>query len=122
MFVRSVLVAAALTFAVPALAVDFGSPIKQLDGSVMRTDDKQVLTLDTVVENALLASYPDEQTLSGEEKVKRFKLAVRIHDQRKDPTLTADETALIKKLVAKAYNPLVVGQAWTLLDPASVPK
>lgn len=39
-----------------------------------------------------------------------------------DPTLTADEITLIKKLVAKAYNPLVVGRTWELLDPASVPK
>lgn len=106
----------------PANAIDFASPIKTVNGEEMRKEDKNILTLNDVVQNALLASYPDEQNLAGDEKVKRWSLAMKIDRQRKDPTLTADEIALIKKLVGKAYGPLIVGQAWTMLDPASVPK
>jgi hypothetical protein len=119
---RTFLVAAAIAVATPALAVDFAAPINNLDGTPMQKDDKTVLTLDDVASIALLSSYQDEPNLEGVEKNKRFWLAKKIHDQRKDPVLTADEIALIKRLIAKAYNPLVVGQAWTILDPASVPK
>ena len=119
---RTFLAAAAIAVATPALAVDFAAPINNLDGTAMRKDDKTVLTLEEVASTALLSSYQDESNLDGVEKNKRFWLAKKIHDQRKDPVLTADEIALIKRLIAKAYNPLVVGQAWTILDPASVPK
>ena len=119
---RIFLAAAAIAVATPALAVDFAAPINNFDGTPMRKDDKTILTLEETVTTALLSSYPDEQSLDGVEKNKRFWLAKKIHDQRKDPVLTADEIALIKRLIAKAYNPLVVGQAWTILDPASVPK
>ena len=119
---RTFLVAAAIAVTTPALAVDFAAPINNLDGTPMRKDDKTVLTLDEVASTALLSSYQDESNLDGVEKNKRFWLAKKIHDQRKDPVLTADEITLIKRLIAKAYNPLVVGQAWTILDPASVPK
>lgn len=119
---KIIVAAAAIAVAAPALAVDFGATINGLDGKPMQKDDKTTLSLEEVATTALLSSYPDEQNLDGVEKNKRFWLAKKIHDQRKDPVLTADEIALIKRLIAKAYNPLVVGQAWTILDPASVPK
>ena len=99
--------------ATPALAVDFATSIKAIDGTDMRKEDKNILTLNDVTQNALLASYQDEQNLSGEEKVKRWVLATKIDRQRKDPVLTVDDIA---------YNPLIVGQSWELLDPASIPK
>ena len=108
----------------PAYAVDFASPIMLLDGTTPLRDqgDKgKIVTLGDVAETALLSSFQDEQNLKGEDKVKRFSIARKIEDQRKDPVLTAEDIALIKNLVAKAYNPLVTGQAWKLLDPASVP-
>ena len=106
-----------------ALAVDFASPMNMIDGKTpMRNEDKSIVTLGEVSENALLATFPDEQSLAGEEKMKRFALARKIHEQRKDPVLTAEDIALLKKLIGKAYNALVVGQAYGLLDPASVAK
>lgn len=119
---RTFLVAAAIAVSTPALAVDFAAPINNLDGTPMRKEDKTVLTLDDVASTALLSSYQDEPNLDGVEKNKRFWLAKKIHDKSKDPVLTADEIALIKRLIAKAYNPLVVGRAWGLLDPASSPQ
>ena len=110
------------TMLTPALAIDFATPIKQLDGEPMRKDDKQIFTLNDAVQNALLATYQDEPNLDGVEKSRRFWLAKKINDQRKDPPVTSDEIALIKKLIAKAFNPLVVGRAWDMLDPASTPK
>lgn len=105
--------------AIPALAADFAKPITNLDGTVMRDQDKNIINLGTVAENALLANYPDEANLPGEEKMRRFTLARKIHDQRKDPALSAEEVALVKKLIAKAYSPLITGEAWQMLDPAA---
>ncbi len=107
-----------------AFAIDFSSPITQLDGQPFIDKDGKPIhtTLAIVAENALLASYQDEQNLSGEDKVKRFVLAHKIHDDEKNVELTADEITLIKKLIAKSYNPLITGESWRILDPASIPK
>lgn len=111
--------AAPLLVPTPALAVDFAKPITQIDGkTALRDEEKNIVTLGSVAENALLAKYQDEPNLAGEEQMKRFSLARKIHDQRKDPSLTPEELALIKKLVAKVYGPLVVGEVWTELDKA----
>ena len=80
-----------------------------------------LLTLAVIAENALLQAYSDEQNLSGEEKIKRYALARKIADNPKTD-LSAEEIALLKKLIAKSYNPLITGQSWHMLDPASVPK
>jgi hypothetical protein len=108
----------------PAWAVDFAAPIMLLDGTTPLRDQGdrgKIVTLGDVAENALLSTFQDETSLKGEDKIKRFTIARKIEAQRKDPTLTADDIALIKTLIAKAYNPLITGQAWRLLDPASVP-
>ena len=111
-------VAAALTS--PALAADFNTPIVNLDGSPVLGDDKQPLSLATVAESALLLSYVDEQnTITGNEKVRRWMLANTIRHEPKNPTLTSEDITTIKNLIAKAYSPVVVGQAWQLLDPAT---
>ena len=112
-------------FATAAYAVDFAAPIMALDGMTPlreQGDKGKILTLGDVAETALLSTFPDEQSLKGEDKIKRYSIARKIEDQRKDPTLTADDIALIKSLIAKAYNPLVTGNSWKLLDPASVPE
>lgn len=112
-------------FATAAHAVDFAAPIMQLDGVTPlreQGDKGKILTLGDVAETALLSTFPDEQNLKADDKIKRFTIAKKIEDQRKDPTLTADDIALIKSLIAKAYNPLVTGNSWKLLDPASVPE
>jgi hypothetical protein len=123
---RTILAAVALAAmfsASPTAAIDFATPLAQLDGQPFVAQDGKpiTMTLATVAETALLASYQDEQNLSGEDKVKRFVLATKIHGAAKDLPLTSDEVSLVKKLIGKSYNPLIVGQAWRLLDPASVP-
>lgn len=122
---KRVLIAAALIAAVctPAAALDFTQPLHQLNGEPFTSPDGKPtsVTLGTLAETALLTLGADEAALPGEDRVKRFVLAQRVHES-KDAVLTADEIALIKKLIAKTYGPLFVGQAWRMLDPASVPK
>lgn len=77
-------------------------------------------TLKSVAVEALQLSFADEQQISGEEKVKRWVLATRIYANPENIDLTVGEIDLVKKLVGKAYGPLVVGQAWKILDLVSV--
>lgn len=78
-------------------------------------DGGKSFTLATALTTALLASYPDEQSLSGEDKVKRFKLAMRVDDGQ----LTIEEAALARELVAKCFGALIVGRVWEALDVAA---
>jgi hypothetical protein len=67
---------------------------------------------------ALYAALPDEQQLSGEEKDRRGELARSIRAATAgDFKLKLEDLALIKKLIGKAYGPLIVNGAWRLLDP-----
>ena len=55
------------------MKINFNQPIKNIQGEEIKD-----LTLKTVSVEALLATFSDEQSLSGEEKAKRYVLATRI--------------------------------------------
>jgi hypothetical protein len=95
------------------MKVDFAAPILDLKGGALIENGEQV-TLGAIASNALLAAYRDEADLAGEEKVKRYKLAV-IAEGEQD--LSVEQVVLLKKLIAKAFAPLIVGRAYELLDP-----
>lgn len=105
---------------------DFSTPIKDLDGNdlvdpmtIAGEGTVKVVTLARVAANALVQNYPDEAGLAGDVKVKRFMLALKVTGAG-ELDLTAEDVAVLKERIAKAYGPLVVGRAWALLDPASV--
>jgi hypothetical protein len=111
-----------------ATAIDFTLPLRDLHGEVITTEKDgkgEVLTLGKVASTALLLAFPDEQNLAGDEKLKRGVLALKVcnceagkaYDQ---VTLSAEDIALIKKLIAKGYGTLIVLRAWPLLDPGSI--
>lgn len=77
------------------------------------------LTVGAVCANALIATFADEASLSGDEKLRRFMLAQRIVTAEQ-VDLIAEEIALIKLLVGKGYGALVVGRVWAAIDPVSV--
>jgi hypothetical protein len=105
-------------FVSPAWAHDFSTPLTDFRGKPLVTEDGSALTLREAVTTALVAPFKDENP-SGTEKVKRWQLAAKLQAS-KDVELTADDIALIKNLVAKAYGPMIVGQVWAILDPASL--
>ncbi len=75
---------------------------------------RKPLTLGIFATRALLMP---EQGISPEESFKRAELARKVY-QSSGVALTSDDITLIKKQIAKAYSPLVVGQTFPLLDPA----
>jgi hypothetical protein len=98
------------------MLINFTHEIKQLDGkSIPGLGGKEKTTLKDVAVDALLAQFQDEQNLSGEEKCKRYVLATRIYGND-EIELTVEEVALIKKLIGRGFSPLVVGQAYSMLE------
>jgi len=88
---------------------------KNLMGSDIMKDGMP-LTLRKVCQNALVGTYQDEQSLSGEEKVRRWSLAMKIKKSPDPVDLVSDEVVLVKKLIGKAYGPIICGPAWMLLE------
>ena len=109
----------AVLLATPALAIDFNQELKQLNGQSFTDADgkEQKTTLGQICEQALLASYPDEKELSGAEKFQRWQLATKVKGP--DGNLSSEDLTKLKMLIGKAFPPLVVGQAWKMLDPGA---
>lgn len=79
-------------------------------------EELEDLTLKDVIVNALLGEFEGEK-LSGEEKLKRYKLAISIQEAKVEAQLSTTEIAEIKDLIGKSWSPLVSGQAWELIEP-----
>jgi hypothetical protein len=101
------------------MKIDFSAVIKDLDGGAVKDGDKDA-TLGRVTCTALLASYADEQNLPAEDKVKRFRLA-EIAARGSEQEMKVDDVALVKKLIGKAFAPLVVGRAYDIIEPPAMP-
>jgi len=95
--------------------VDVTQPLLSFTGEPIQANGKP-LTLRNACCNVLGATF-DGEKLEGKDKVARYALAQRIHSEL-SPFLTAEEIALLKKLLDVGYGVLVVGAAWTILDPA----
>ena len=98
------------------MQVLLGKVLMDLDGAELLGEDKQPFTLRSACVAALLAQFEDEKNLSGEEKLKRWELAVTIKNSSDPAELKAEEIALIKKLIGKAYAAIIVGQTWKFLE------
>lgn len=97
------------------MKINFEQVLKELDGKIIQIPGEGVdLTLKIVASRSLSMIFNDEQ-ISGEEKAKRGLLAFRIY-ANSDIDLTVEEVALVKKLIGKAYGPLIVTQAWEMLE------
>lgn len=106
------------------MRVDFTRPLMQLmdptkvllegeppaDGE---KDERAAITLKAVACNALMMVDPQEK-MGGEEKVKRYALAVRIVDGETE--FKTEDVALVKKVIGEAYPPMIVGQSYALLE------
>jgi hypothetical protein len=117
--ILTMLIFATAMVATPALAVDLKAPITQVDGKPFEGSDGKptVTTLGSIAKVALLATYPDDQTATGQQKFDRWKLASKI--EAGDGNLSVEEIKLLKDLIGKSYGPPVVGPAWKLLDPGA---
>ena len=80
---------------------------------------KKDLTLREVITNSLLAPPPQGQRdqMEGAEKARRYFLAIEIYTEKNQVELSVDDIKLIKDEIGRVYPPLIVGQAYEILDP-----
>lgn len=82
---------------------------------------KKDLTLREVMTNAILSPPQNQQNpreqIEGAEKARRYYLAMEIHKSKKQIELNVDDIKLIKDEIGRVYPPLIVGQAFEILDP-----
>lgn len=98
------------------MRVDFSQEIKTVEGESIPFDKKDKTLLKDLALQVLGLVFRDEQdSLSEEEKIKRWLLKVKIVTSP-DTELTIDEAALIKKRIGKAYGPDYVGPAFKILE------
>jgi len=95
--------------------IDFDAPILDFKG----TPVPEGMTVGSCAIAALQHLYQGEE-ITPDVKVKRFKLAVRIAQADLPLSLTADDVSVIKTVVGKYWNPLVVGRVFEAIDPESM--
>lgn len=114
--------------------IDFTQPILNLRGESF--EERQQLdadgapisgtgtgiTLGTVCARALSGIFKDEENLQAEKKLQRGQLALKIFVIQEPIGLKAEEVALIKRLVARMYNPIIIARAFPMLDPGEETK
>lgn len=98
------------------MQVLLNSGLVDFEGEVMKDAKGSPAVLRGVCIDALMAQFEDEKNLSGDEKLKRFDLALKVKKAEDPADFTVEEVALLKKLIGKAYGPLVVGQTWKMLE------
>lgn len=93
---------------------------RQRDGAPILADDGKpsMMTLRSICNEALLGTYDEDRTATGDAKLKRFKLAMKINETN-IVDLKVEEITEIKNFIAKAFGPLVIGRCYDLLDPDS---
>lgn len=94
---------------------DFSTDLIGLGDAKLVDEKGEALKLSAIAVNVLVGQYQDEQGLSGEDKFARYKLAERLN-QGGVQEISAEEIALLKKLIGKAYGPIVVGPAYEALE------
>lgn len=117
---------AAPAFAQSLTHLDFTQVLVGIDGKPILQPSSdpsakaQPMTLGFACVSALEAQLPEDRNAAGVDKFKLDALARKIYGQ-KDVVLSVDDVATIKARVGEAWGNTVVGAAWRLLDPSTVP-
>lgn len=104
------------------MRIDFSTVMCDIKGNPIKEsteENAKDVTLSTISCTALLNSYPDEQNLPVVDKLRRYKLASKASDGG-EQELSIEEVAELKKIIGKAFPPLMVGRAYEILDPNTV--
>lgn len=88
---------------------NFNVPLLNIDGEAVQENGKDAL-VKTAVINALLGV----DDAGGEEKAKRYMLALDVKNDKED--YMTEDLALIKKLVGKFFPPMTVGQIYEIIE------
>jgi len=102
--------------------IKFSQELKTIEGDSLqrsrRKGDEIVevpATLRWAAVEALLTTASNEKT-TGEEKARRYELAIRIQEAHEDLDLSVDDISFIKNLCDAHFPPLVMGQTRRMLE------
>jgi hypothetical protein len=101
------------------MIINFEQILKRINGTDLELEGGKSGTLKWFTCEALQLTFQDERELDPIKKCARWVLATRIYANPTKIDLAIEEIAEIKKLIGKAYGPLVVGQAWQMLEGKS---
>lgn len=99
------------------MKIDFSQPFRQLDGAALLDERGQLVVLSSVAVNAILLPV---ETDTGEMKIRKYKLATKLH-LGTIVDVSVNDMVLIKEAIEKNYAPIIVGQASEMLENASNP-
>ena len=101
--------------------IDFSIRLTKLEGDTLKDENGGELTLGGAAKQALLVS---EEKQTGQEKYDNYVLATKVAEGG-EVTLKSEDISKIKEVIGKYMFPVVVGQAWDLLEgktPATIKK
>ncbi len=97
------------------MKIDFNKKFTNFNGDVLKDSQSQKeLSLKDVCVEALMVVDQKEE-IDGEEKVKRYNLALDIYNGKKE-NLSSEEIVLLKELIGRYFSTIVVGQALKMLE------
>jgi len=97
------------------MKIDFSKKLTNLDGSKI----KEGINLKTVCQNALMGAYKGEEALEGDEKARRYDIAIKLNSSN-ELDLRVEDVKTIKEVIGKAFGPLIVGQAYKIIEGETV--
>lgn len=86
-----------------------------VNGEPLKDEEGKILTLKWAFTQALLGTYQKE-SIDGNEKYARFKLATKIQETKEtEIEISVEEVAKLKKLVGEAFPTMICGQIYASL-------
>ena len=98
------------------MVVFLGKIFTDMNDEELKLPNGNVATLRSIAIEGLLAVFQDESGLTGDEKLKRWELAMKVKNAVEPAEFTVEEVGLMKKLIGKAFSAIIVGQAWKMLE------
>ena len=92
--------------------INFNVKLTNFDGEPLKDEKKEELTLGSAVKQALLVL---DEKASGPDKYESYVLATKVVAGG-EVELKSEEITRIKDAIGKYMFPIVVGQAWDLLE------
>lgn len=92
------------------MQVYLGKAFVGMNDEVILDQSGKPFTLLDAVKIALTAQMEEEKNLSGEDKMKRYEIYMKVKQATDPAELEIDEVALIKKLIGKVYGVVDMGK------------
>jgi len=94
--------------------INFKQSLVDINGVPIKDAGGKEATIGAACAMSLLGQYPDEQNISADTKMERYRLAHKIINAE-TLELTPEEVVMIRKVVHKNYGALVMGQLYDVV-------